>query len=824
MAQRLLLALCVLVSTYVTSRAQLEEVPLPVNPVLTRISPLPTPVNHPAGNPEGGLRQTATCVESGASVSLCADTTGLGGDAMVALITCFPLDYGTATLEGICLRYEALPGVLWGTDRVCLSVCTAGGECDTLEWTLTIHRPSVRTTEPITEMGGSDEIVLCTNPDPGLPTPVFRVIGPLVRQTGEVVTLAECFRYTTGRFGGKDTVLYEAMYDVCLSDTVAFPIRVTADTIGLPFFDDFSYSGPYPDPGKWLDDKAFVNARMAIDPPSTGVATLDGLDKHGYAYTQAVTERDLLTSAYLDLSPYTAGEEIILSFYAQPRGLGFKPDVTDSLILEFKDTAGIWQVVRGLPGLLFNMAQPFTYYAQAVPDVYRYKGFQFRFRNRSNLTGAQDHWHVDYVRLGVGQQAQPGNQDIAFASLPGYLIRRYTAMPWTHLRPDPLPWINEEIDIRLYNHFPDTAQADPSALIIRDKISGQVLLDQITLLELPPIAPINQRDLAPGPHSFLNTLSASDWVGELASFPDGKPGLALELEYSFEQDQEKIVNEPVALANNIVRNTTVLSTWYAYDDGTAESAIVAKKAGTQAAQQFESPVADTLRAVQFHFPLYQVDVTSQSFNLRVWTESLDSEPVYEEFFLRPFYAGTVLNDSLQAFTTYVLFDENGAPAGVPIPAGTFFIGWQQGSNVDDPIPVGFDKNHPDASDYSWQNLDGVWEPFPGSLRGALMIRPVFGPDTPTHTPDLAHSEDVVAMAGDLRLFPNPATSFLQLTTAAASRAEWRIFCTDATGRPVFDRNWTEWMDLSGMAEGLYFLGLKDREGRLLQVRSFSVIR
>ena len=39
------------------------------------------------------------------------------------------------------------------------------------------------------------------------------------------------------------------------------------DSIDLPFIDDFSYAGPYPDPNLWLDNRVFINNSMGFSPP-----------------------------------------------------------------------------------------------------------------------------------------------------------------------------------------------------------------------------------------------------------------------------------------------------------------------------------------------------------------------------------------------------------------------------------------------------------------------------------------------------------------------------------------------------------------------------
>src|ERR1019366_5660480 len=56
----------------------------------------------------------------------------------------------------------------------------------------------------------------------------------------------------------------------------------------LPFFDDFSYAGPYPNASKWLDQYIFVNHTKAIAPPTLGFSTFDGLNQYGFPYDSLV--------------------------------------------------------------------------------------------------------------------------------------------------------------------------------------------------------------------------------------------------------------------------------------------------------------------------------------------------------------------------------------------------------------------------------------------------------------------------------------------------------------------------------------------------------
>jgi len=55
--------------------------------------------------------------------------------------------------------------------------------------------------------------------------------------------------------------------------------RTTADTISLPFIEDFAGFGIYPDNSLWLDSEVFVNNSYPDTPIFRGVVTFDCLNK-----------------------------------------------------------------------------------------------------------------------------------------------------------------------------------------------------------------------------------------------------------------------------------------------------------------------------------------------------------------------------------------------------------------------------------------------------------------------------------------------------------------------------------------------------------------
>ena len=69
----------------------------------------------------------------------------------------------------------------------------------------------------------------------------------------------------------------------------------------LPFFDDFSHNGLYPDSTKWTDFNVLVNDGFPLCPPNRNGATLDVLDANGKVYSYAINKCILDRDNALDL-------------------------------------------------------------------------------------------------------------------------------------------------------------------------------------------------------------------------------------------------------------------------------------------------------------------------------------------------------------------------------------------------------------------------------------------------------------------------------------------------------------------------------------------
>src|ERR1043165_3982429 len=192
----------------------------------------------------------------------------------------------------------------------------------------------------------------------------------------------------------------------------------------------------------WADAEAYINNTYPINPPTIGVATLDGLNEFGLPYNNSNNHTygtaDHLTSKPINLTGFTGADSIYLSFFVEPKGLGDYPDLYDSLILEFKDNNGLWREVWHDTGYVGAGTVPDTAFRQVLiyveplqtPYSYYYNTFQFRFRNQASLYGNNDHWHIDYVKLDRNRFADDTIiHDAAFMYPFPSILKNFTMMP-----------------------------------------------------------------------------------------------------------------------------------------------------------------------------------------------------------------------------------------------------------------------------------------------------------------------------------------------------------------------------------------------------------
>lgn len=556
------------------------------------------------------------------------------------------------------------------------------------------------------------------------------------------------------------------------------------DTISLGtkgILDDFSNEGPYPDTTYWLNKNVFINEGYAKAPITIGVATFDGLDSVGYPYNFLMSSggtgiADYLTSKPIRLN-YPASDSIYFSFYYQPQGLGNAPEQADSLVLEFKGagTLASWDRIWAKKGktLAINDSSWTLVMIPITDTTYLKDGFQFRFKNYATLSGSLDHWNIDYVYLNkVRNQNDTVFEDISFVYNNTSLLTEYAAMPWRHYTTADMKTVYAT-SIR-NNH--NATKNGSFTYAIYDETNTQVNTTYSGgNINIDPFNPSGYLSYAPFTTPALNytipTLTDSgSYTIECAvnSTPDFYRG------------------------NDTIRYVQEFANHYAYDDGTAESALGLSTLYAQLAEKFTSTTPDTLRCIDIYFNPIITNVEPYTFRLKVWSASgsIPGAAVFtSDTTLYPEYGQLMPNQ----FTRYYL------DAPVYLNAGTFFIGFIQNTNQF--LNVGLDKNS-DSSDKVYYNITGGWaqSPYPGSL----MMRPVFGPAT-----DFTGINDRYKDKNLLSVYPNPATDKLHIQLKASDSEATSYSIVDLFGRVIITNQFVtnQAIDISMLSNGIYFVKL-----------------
>lgn len=855
------------------------EVPLYSNPVLKRAHAIKQQemAKKWLGNDYIQSRSDMDCAEelptlnyltAGEEIDFFVDTFDLdGGGGMITCLNCDDnsLNFGTATLDSTSLRYVSNGGVIAGMDTLLVEFCTANNEtCFTFDYRVLVKRAGMSRTDNIVTLS-PEESTLYTIDIGELPgsfacASVFDCEDDYEGEPYMWVSQSKPYEffYEASFYKGTDLVCFIICDEFTICDTVTVPFNIENNTkLQPPFLDDFSYEGPYPDTALWLDFDTYVNTDFSpnfrntvtvidttivlediivldtiiidtilvitttevpnpakINPVSIGMATFDGLDKNGKPYGGGFGKSDQLTSTYIDLE----GEgEIYLSFWLQRQGLGDRPEDDDSMQLHFKNSNGEWvDTIRIFDGVAstvsLNEIPEWEFKSVRIEDDFLHDDFQFRFVNLGSRTGALDIWNLNYVRLSANANDNTYN-DIALVERPNSILKNYKSMPYTHYKFDELV---DELAISFYNHDNTDLPVQNSILSIREKTTDtevlNIPLSNAVINALLEDYLFQDRAISFNENQFDNIFSTSQKLEFVTSYT------------VIQTSQDGFGFIP---RNDKFNNSTIFDNYFAHDDGTAESNIVAQNFANQSVEiavQFTANMDDSLRAIQMHIPHVTGNVNSQMFNLKVWTGELDDTPEYEMKFIRPEYLDDYRGDSLQGFTTYPWLNASGDPEEIFIPEGDFYIGWEQAVPCEGTscLPIGYDKNTPNAARFNFRNRNEEgWEPFPVAIPdGAVMIRPVVGSFTPGPT----DVEDIVKTANPIKIFPNPATDRIQLQLLEGNYQDYQLSVFNNTGQLLRQLAMTQELDVTNYQNGIYFLKITNLRTQTISNHKIIVIK
>lgn len=593
---------------------------------------------------------------------------------------------------------------------------------------------------------------------------------------------------------------------ICVSKTV-WPASIIVDTVSTPNNPDTTiilfpadivqdsaqvYFVQATDTvSRWIDNQAFLNSTYAFRPPTIGVATFDGLNENGFPYdfSTAFTygEADKLTSKPIYLGrdennqPYSNADSLYLSFYYQPEGLGNEPEIEDSLVLQFwspitNDWSSVWKS-EGM-GLDVNFSPDSSFRIVMVPindNKYFADGFQFRFVNYASLSGSFDHWNIDYVYLeDVRFKNDTIFDDVAFTNPVTTLLKNYTAMPWKHYFWDKNGFMLDSVVTKQQN-INNTGK-----LISNNNIDIYYNGSLIQNINNP------------------NTPSVNGFTRFETIFDIGNGGFFF----------DTTVNDTCATFNVRLRHRTtpdacrnndtidfdqVFADYYAYDDGSAEQAYGVQGVGgvtPRLASKFTILQGDTLKALKIHFSPSADNNSNSTIIITVWADDGSGKP------------GTIIHENITLATPEYNLGVNGffdylLDSNVFIPAGNYYVGWQQtSSNV---INVGYDRSINNNAN-TFFSSNGLWTN--SGQDGTMMIRPTF----------VSEKDYVVGIeelnSVDVTIYPNPSQDFIYLKSDEnINQLPYTIL--NINGKLIANGAYnTNGIDLRSFDNGVYFIEFK----------------
>jgi hypothetical protein len=554
--------------------------------------------------------------------------------------------------------------------------------------------------------------------------------------------------------------------------------KSTPDTLSLPFFEDFSYNGPFPDSTKWTDSFVFINNTFTTDQRTAGVATFDLLDETGKLYEEAeswVFSADRLTSSYIDLN-YPESDSIWLSFLYQPGGLGDTPEPDDSLTLQFwspetEEWYSIWKTTVSEVSPFRQVMIPVT------GSQFLKKGFRFRFAAYGSLSPSApdpamktsgDHWHIDYVKLDRNRHYRDTVlRDVAVTLPVRSLLNNHETIPLKHFRQIYLSEMGSSIPLTYSNN--DTTIRNITRLFeITDLNTGTVVHSfSGGATNTQPLSVVNYN----APLFYTYSITGSDTV-------------------SYQVKSYLITDEFDPKSNDTIVYIQNFGNLFSFDDGTAEAGYGINGQGSRnamVAYRFRAYAPDSLRAITICFNDSYQNSNQRAFDVAVWdnNDGIPGNLIYlgEEVMVEQ-------GEGINGFQTYILDD----PVFVD---NVFFIGWKQRSETF--LNAGLDLNTSHSGrQFFW--LNGDW--YQSQVNGSLMIRAITGPKLPS-----TGIKDISGRVNSVTVWPNPAIDILNIETdetiAASPFISHMVY--DISGRLIMKINNVKNINLSTMKPGIYIL-------------------
>ena len=552
----------------------------------------------------------------------------------------------------------------------------------------------------------------------------------------------------------------------------------------------------------WIDKNAYHNYTFAVNPWSLGVATFDGVDENGMPYAlgddDAQDVADYLTSRPIDLSVATPGEDLVfLDFIFQPKGFGNMPEDNDSLLVDFLDpitgewVSAAWHAIASEVGE--NVWD--TAHIAVSPGLF-VEDFQFRIKNYATLSGALDHWHVDYVSVEIAVELEISSfNDVAIMYPLNTILKDYTAVPWDHYKANTTG--NEQmltdLELLVYNCTSTGTNFTNG--------EWQSMYDEF----LQGGSPFNIPNTASPSVNFDVGITTCTFDGASDYYYD--QALAVDqaaFDLKFHINSAAGPDKNVYKQNDTTQFVQDFRNYYAYDDGIPEAAYGVDGVGSLLAYKFEAYQPGQLTGILMNFVPSVTDVSDEVFLLTVWADNagIPGDIIYQDDYFEshsPIYSGSIEGFKYYTFTRDLYLVDSYLPVDE-----IFYVGWQNISEQS--LNIGLDWNI-DNSDKVFRNTSGVW--LNSAFDMSLLIRPVFSTAL-DYT--LSNPRENTAEVNPITIYPNPTSDLVNISGLPENSL---ISIYDMSGRLVKTVANESQLTLEDVVSGVYLVNITNEQSETI---------
>jgi hypothetical protein len=355
-------------------------------------------------------------------------------------------------------------------------------------------------------------------------------------------------------------------------------------------------------------------------------------------------------------------------------------------------------------------------------------------------------------------------------------LKKYTAMPLKQYWVNPTLVTAVEVETSIYN-FSNKLNTTTYSFQIEDEVTKKVY----------------QTFRSPSTEVIGGNVVQTKRVALTPNIPQNNALKELRLKHTFwlnTSDQNTTTIPSVDLRrNDTVRAQTVLSDYYAYDDGTAEYGVQISQRLARVVQRFALAKPDTLAGLNMSIVPFNKDISGQAFTIQVWNNKNGKpDQVLVQKSVTARYP-----EQRDGFVQYA-FD---SPVAV---TDTFYVGWIQ---IDEqPLSIGFDRNSLLGKENVFFNLSNEWVK-ETSLKGSIMIRPYMGGKA---TGVVTGNEP--AFDNNAYFFPNPNKGVINWRSSHVKKIE--IYALQGNlVKTITPETGSQSASVSDLVDGMYIFKASD---------------